>query len=136
MNCLFCKYHSPLRAEPEIIFFAHIALADGHGDFHQLIVVDHGVALLGEAEALVEKDPVLKGFLTFVEDGDIYHIAIGEACILEGLQGDIGPEIAEVGVIDLEVALHAAGLHIGLEDGMLHNLLHGILRVTFSLRTI
>ena len=130
-NCitfvLLCKYDSPLRTEIQIVFFAHAALADGHGNLHQLVVVDHGITLLGKAEALMEQNTVLKDFLAFAADGYVDHITVFKTCALESFQGDIGPEVAEVGVVDLEVALHAAGLHIGLVDGMLHDLLHGIL---------
>ena len=58
----------------------------------------------------MEQNPILESHLTVVINGDIDHIAVLEAGTLESIQGDVGPQVTEVGVIDLKVALYTAGL--------------------------
>ena len=80
------------------------ALAHRYGYSHELIVIREDSALLNKAEARLERYRALVDLFSGMLNGQERFCPVSEAGRLEFFCRDVGPEIPEIRVVDLEDA--------------------------------
>ena len=81
----------------------------------------NGFALLDKSEGLFIQNIPVKMNLSIVGDGYMDHIAETETSLIERIDRDIGIQISKMLHCIRNDALGTAGLHIGIEEGVMQN---------------
>ena len=95
----------------------------------------NGLALFDKSKGFLVKNIVIKICLALMRNGHMDNVAEVEACFIEGINWNIGIQVAEVLHCFCNHTLCAAGLNLGIEECVMQNhFAHGICRTdTFKI---